>query len=178
MQNGNEFSAFIANTKRQLEPLTLVDYYGRDMPAPLDQIIREIMVRFLAAPPVEQERFQIELSHHHRSLLGIFGHRAATMAMRTKDTEWLNAGLAGTVVANFEIPQKRRVEPSLAIFYYVAQKIDQNPIVLFESMADFAAEGIREALSQFSQKPTVQLARYGWREIQTPEGVRFKFEWS
>jgi hypothetical protein len=32
-------------------------------------------------------------------------------------------------------------------------------------------------LLSFGNKPDVTLKQYGWREIKTPDGVRYKFEW-
>ena len=137
-KNGSEFAAFVEHTAVTYKAYKVLDYFSQDIPSELDNEIVETMRRFLSETPEHQQQFQEGMPKEARSLFGIFGHRAATIAARNEDLEMLKLGLVATAVSNYEIPEKRRVEVGLSIFYHVARKLEQNPIDLFEDVAQIA----------------------------------------
>lgn len=177
MQNGSAFTAFINETINELSGMQVVAYYAEPLPAAPDGRFQQIITRFSAASPTEREQFQQALNERQRSLFGIFGHRAATLAARTEEIAWLKAGLIGAAISNYIIPEKRRVEMSLAVFHHVARKLNQPPVDLFEETAVYASDAFAPTLLAFGRKAAINLSSYGWRELKTDDGIKYKFEW-
>ena len=177
MENGDAFKAFLQETQRYLAGLQVIAYYADELPCEVDEYLETIVGRFMDIDLGKRERFMSALNEDERALFGIYGYRAATLAARHASREQLLSGLVGMTIANYTIPEKRRVEVVLAVFHHVAGKLNLNPIELFEDAAVFAGDDFAPRLLAFSRKPDVTLQSYGWREIKTPEGVKYKFEW-
>ena len=177
MKNGDAFNAFVQETQQFLAGLQVITFYTADLPSEIDGQFDAIIRRFMDADDQQRGRFLTALNESERSLFSVYGHRAATLSARNEQLPQLLQGLVGTTIANYTIPQKRRVEVSLAVFHHVARKLNENPIELFENAAIYASEDFAKALLAFSRKPGVTLQSYGWREIVTPDGVKYKFEW-
>ncbi len=177
MQNGNAFHGFMADAVTYLQQMQVIDYYQEPLPGEADERLASMVDRLMSATPAERERFQQALKSAQRSLFGIFGHRAATLAMRNADRAWLLRGLVGTAVANYTIPPKRNVEVGLAVFYHVARKLGMNTVDLFDEAAAFGGEAIAGNLRTFGRRSDVRLSSFGWQEVKTPEGVKYQFSW-
>lgn len=182
MKNGNAFRTFTDEAKQYLAGLKVVIYYAEPIPSTTDERLRAIVTRYLRGTAVDREQFQLSLAQEHRSLFGIYGHRAATLAVRqsshsSQSRDWLFSGLIGAVIANYVIPPRRNVDISLAIFHHCAQKIEISPAALFAEAAQYAQPNLAEKLSNFGRRADVNLKQFGWQEQKTPEGVRYKFSW-
>ena len=177
MKNGNAFRTFTDETVQFLSGLKVVIYYAEPIPSTTDERLRLIVERFLRGTAVEHDRFQDSLAPEHRSLFGIYGHRAATLAVRQNSRDWLFSGLLGAVIANYIIPPKRNVDVSLAVYYHCAQKIEDSPAELFAEAAQYAQPELAEKLLAFGRRADVTLKKFGWQEQKTPEGIRYKFSW-
>ena len=177
MQNGNAFSAFINEVVQCLDNKNVVDYYTESIPSDTDEMMSGYCQRFMLASAPQREQFQEALEQEHRSLFGIFGHRAATLAARQNSRDWLLSGLVGAVISNYIIPPKRNVEVGLAIFHHCAQKLGIAPSDLFAQAARFADFDLAARLLTFGNRTDVTLSQFGWQELQTPEGVKYKFSW-
>lgn len=177
MQNGNAFRTFTDETAHYLAGLKVVIYYAEPIPSATDERLRLIVDQFLGGTAVEQAQFQAGLIPAHRSLFGIYGHRAATLAVRQNSRDWLLSGLVGAVIANYIIPPKRNVEVSLAVYHHCARKIGESPADLFAEAANYARPDLVQKLHQFGRRADVHLKQFGWQEQKTPEGVRYKFSW-
>lgn len=177
MKNGNAFRAFMDEAVQYLAGRKVVIYYAEPIPSATDERMHAMVTRFLRGTAVEQEQFQMSLAQEHRSLFGIFGHRAATLAARQQNRDWLFTGLVGAVIANYIIPPKRNIEVSLAIYHHCAQKIGLSPASLFAEAAQLAQPALAEQLLAFGPRTDVNLKQFGWQEQKTPEGVRYKFSW-
>lgn len=177
MQNGNSFYMFMNETAELLATVDVVGYYSDDLPTALDAQMQQIVQKFTLASAAEREQLQAALPADKRSLFGIYGHRAATLAARQTSEQWLRSGLVGFAMANFAIPERRKVEVSMAIYYHVAQKLGLNPVELFEDTAVYAAPDIAQALLAFGRRHDVSLSRYGWQELKTADGVKYKFNY-
>lgn len=177
MQNGTSFHAFVKEANQLLADVSLVDYYAQPLPAALDDSFQLMVQKFMLLTAVERQQFQEALAAEKRSLFGIFGHRAATLAARQQAEGWLRHGLVGFAIANFAIPERRKVEVGMAIYHHVAGKLGLNPLELFEDTAVYAAADIAAELLAFGRRQDVSLSRYGWQELKTAEGVRYKFNY-
>ncbi|KAA3664700.1 MAG: hypothetical protein DWQ04_04440 [Chloroflexi bacterium] len=177
MKNGDAFNAFLQETQQYLVGLQVITYYAAELPSEIDDRFGTVIARFMDVDADKRSRFLTALNESERALFGIYGHRAATLAARQESRKKLLQGLVGMTIANYTIPEKRRVEVALAVFHHVARKLETSPIELFEDAAVFANDDFAAILLAFSRKPDVTLRGYGWRELKTPDGVKYKFEW-
>lgn len=177
MHNGNEFLAFTEQTRDFLNQKEVIDYYREPLPSDTDARLDEVLERFMAATPAQRDDFQAALDQTHRSLFGIYGHRAATRGLRAEDQVLLLKGLVGAAIANYTIPEKRNVDVSLAVYHYAARELGHNPAELFSRAADYATAGLAPRFVAFGNRANVTLDRYGWKLLKTPEGPAFKFSW-
>lgn len=177
LPNGDAFRAFTAVSTAYLADWQVIDYYRQPLPSEVDERLAAMVDRLLTAAPAERVRFQQALPAAQRALFGIFGHRAATLAVRQAARDWLLRGLVGTAVANYVIPPRRNVDVSLALFHFCARKLGVNTVDLFDEAAAAAGEAIADHLRAFGRRSDVRLVSYGWRELKTPDGVQYKFEW-
>lgn len=175
--NGQAYRAYLENAQTLLNELSTADYYAAPLPAPTDDALAEIVSAFTAWPAPVRERFLANLPDDRRGIFAIFGHRAATLALRREDAELLRLGLVGNVIANTPIPPNRNVDTALAVFYHCAQKLELETAELFDEAARFADAEMAAALKTFGRRAGVTLNQFGWRVIRTEEGVRYKFEW-
>jgi hypothetical protein len=107
--------------------------------------------------------------------LALFGHRAATLAMRRQERAWLRPGLLGAALANYETADRRGITTGLAIYHHVARKLGINTVDLFDDVAACVPGEVVGLLREFGRRGDVRLAKFGWRELQTADGIRYKF---
>lgn len=175
--NGHAFRAYLESASSVLSRLTVADYYPSPLPSPVDDALAEIVSAFTAWPLPLREQFIESISSDGLGLFGIFGHRAATLAIRNGDPDLLRLGLIGNSIANYTIPPGRNVDIALAVFYHCARKMALKPIDLFYDAARYASEAMAAHLTKFGRRTDVTLKQFGWREIKTPDGVRYKMDW-
>ena len=175
--NGRALRAYVESAWAALEGVTAIDYHQRPLPAPLDEQLLAIVGAFAALPAADRQRFMAELSDGQRALFGLFGHRAATLAVRRAEPELLRLGLLGSVIANYAIPERRDVDVSLAVYYHCARKLGLEPAAVFDAAAELATDEMAARLRAVGRREDVTLKQFGWRELRGEEGVRYKFEW-
>jgi hypothetical protein len=177
MKNGNAFLAFVEESAGFLSGKSSIDYFQEPLPSATDQELDQMIDRFRAADAGQQAQFQANLHQDQRSLFGIYGHRAATLAVREQSPQKLLRGLIGAVISNYVVPEKRRVEVGLAVYHHCARKLELNAIDLFEDAAQYASAEFAPRFLAFGRRPDVTLQEYGWRELNTPAGVKYTFSW-
>ncbi len=175
--NGTSFHTFLTESIHYLDGKTVAGYYAEPLPSEMDGRMGQLVARLVGATAEEREQFSTTLTQQQRSLFGIYGHRAATLAARNESGEQLLMGLVATAVSNFTIPERRRVEVGLAVFHHVAHKLEMNPIELFEETAVYATDEFAQILLSFSRRADITLKKYGWEEQKTDDGVKYKFGW-
>ncbi len=176
MQNGNALHILIEEATAVLSAINMVAYYAAPLPDNTDEQLRQIVTRFTVLTPDQRDRFLESLTPEQRSVFGIFGHRAATLAAREKSSDWLYSGLTGYVMANYTIPEGRQVKVGLAVYYHVARQLGMNPVALFEETAVYAAPEMEREMLGYGRDGKISLHQYGWRELKTPDGIRYKFD--
>lgn len=174
--NGTKFHVFIEESLAFLAEQRVIDYYQEPLPSATDERMAAMVDRFMEATTAQRERFQAAAPESGRSLFGIFGHRAATLAARQESREWLRRGLAATAVANYVIPPRRNVDIALAVHHHCARKLGVNTVDLFAEIAAYAGDAVAGHLQAFGRRSDVTLGRYGWRELKTAQGVKYSFE--
>ena len=175
--NARAFQAYLAGAGAVLQSVTAIGYHQMALPAPLDGLLAEIVGAFTALAAPERAQFMAALSASERALFALFGHRAATLAVRSGDADQLRLALVGSVIANYDIPDRRNVDVALAVFHHCARKLELNPQEVFDEAAQYATAAMAERLRAFGRRTDVPLRQFGWREIRGEEGVRYKFEW-
>ena len=105
--NGRAFQAYLAGARAVLQSVTAIGYHQMALPAPLDGLLAEIVGAFTALAAPERAQFMAALSASERALFALFGHRAATLGVRSGDAEQLRLALVGSVIANYDIPDRR-----------------------------------------------------------------------
>jgi hypothetical protein len=176
MQNGNALHTLTEEAAAVLSAINMVAYYAALLPDDTDERLREIVTQFTVLSPDQRSQFLESLTPEQRSVFGIFGHRAATLAAREKSPDWLHSGLMGYVMANYTIPKGRQVKVGLAVYYHVARQLGMNPVTLFEETAVYAAPEIEREMWGYGRDGKISLHQYGWRELKTPDGIRYKFD--
>lgn len=172
--NGQAWRTYLASAQALSVEYKTLDYYPLPIPSEIDGSLRQIVMAFTALAAEQRHQFMSLLTAENRAIFAVFGHRAATLAVRTTDPEWLRAGLLGNVIANFIIPERRDVRRALAVFYHCARKLDIDPRELFKNAAHFAGDEMAGELLDFSALDDVRLKDYGWREIRTQEGIVYR----
>lgn len=176
MQNGNDFHVFIQDTTQNLSDLTVTTYFAETLPADTDDQMQVIVAKYMAAKESQWAQFRDGLPQEQRSLFGIYGHRAATLAAREESRDWLLSGLVGNAISNTVIPERRRVEVGLVVYMHVARKLIINPVDLFEEAAVYATPEYAKTLHAFGRRGNVTLQQFGWKELKTPDGLKYKFD--
>lgn len=176
MQNGNAVHALTGEATAVTASTNITGYYAAPLPSDTDKQLRHIVTQFTALTQDQRDRFLAGLTPGQRSLFGIFGHRAATLAAREKSPGWLHAGLTGYVMANYTIPEGRQVKVGLAVYYHVAWQLGLNPVELFRETAVYAAPQMEQEMLGYGRDGKISLHQYGWRELKTPDGIRYKFD--
>lgn len=173
MKNGTEFRAFVEETAVFLRETAVLDYFRHPLPGPLDEWMGQIVERFMTVSPEQRSLLLAALDKMQRSPLGIFGHREATMAMREQSQARLLRGLVGTAVAHYAL-DRGSLEAALAVPHHIARKMGVNTVDLFDEAAGLVMGKIGERLREYGRRSDVGLRKYGWREIKTPNGVKYK----
>lgn len=177
MKNGDAFAALTEEAVDFLKEKKALDYYREPLPSTTDEKMAAMIGRFMDATPAQREAFQQALTSEQRALFGIYGHRAATLSVRENARDRLLSGLVGAAIANYVVPARRNVDVALAVYHHCARKLGVNTVDLFEEAAGYAGEEIAGHLAAFGRRSDVHLKSYGWRELRTPEGVQYRFEW-
>lgn len=177
MKNGIALKAISKELNQYASEHRTLDYYQQTIPSAFDLRLDEVVKQFIAAGSADRETFQSSLTPAARSQFGIYGHRAATRAMRENNQDYVQNGLVGAVIANYFVPDKRRVETGLAIYYHTAAKLGVNPLDLFTLAAGYATDYLAAQLVAFGNRADVSLKKQGWKEIDAPDGVLYKFNW-
>ncbi len=177
MNNGTAMKVLVDGLNKYAAEHGALDYYQQPLPAELDGRLDQAVKEFMALDAAGRETFQSSLSPAARSLFGIFGHRAATRAVRENSQELVKLGLVAAVIANYVVPQRRRIEVGLAVYHHAAVKLGLSPPELFAMAAAYAGDELSAQLTAFGSRGDVTLKRYGWKEVQTADGVQYKFDW-
>lgn len=174
--NGNAVGALVADINNMLAPHNVVDYHIQPIPIPLDEQLLGWVEQIMGLTAVDRKTLLNNLTSKSRSLFGIYGHRAATLSQRQEDKELLLKGLVAYAIANYEIPDNRRLEIALAVYHHCAMKLSMNPVDLFAEASTYTSTECGLRFIAFGRRADVTLNRFGWRSVNTDDGVKFEFK--
>jgi hypothetical protein len=173
MKNGTEFRTFVEETAVFLADTAVLDYFRQPLPGLLDERLGRIVDRYMAASPEQRGLLLVALDRPQQALFGIFGHREATMGVRQESRERLLRGLVGLAIAHHDL-DRGSLDAALAVPHYIARKMGVNTVDLFDEAAAFVGDEIGDYLREYGRRSDVGLNKYGWREIKTTDGVKYK----
>jgi len=153
--------------------MSIIDYHRQPMVSELDRELRTTVASFQQLPVDERDAFISALPHLARKLFGIYGHRAATIAARQNEPDWLRSGLIGTVIANDGMAVGSKIVTALVVPQHVAIKLKLNLAELFGETAVYAHPPLSEQILNASRTP-LSLRTFGWQELKTADGIKYK----
>ncbi|WP_132121918.1 hypothetical protein [Actinocrispum wychmicini] len=119
----------------------------------------------------ERGRFRAELRDRQRAVLGRYGFRSATIALRERVPERLLIGLIAVALADDNV-DPRDLMMTVAAHHYVAQQLGVEPADIFDEAASYANPDTADVLRTFGSRTDVTLRSFGLKQIDTPEGPR------
>lgn len=175
--NGDVVQSLLSEVAGLAARVDLVSYYAEPLSSATNERLAELVAAYMDLNPRQRSAFLAGLPPGAAGLFGIAGHRLATLAAASESREMLLTGLVANAISSYDPSPRRDPETALAVFHHCARKLGVEPRELFEEAASYAGEGYVETLRAFGRREDVTLARFGWREMRTPDGVRFSFRW-
>jgi hypothetical protein len=137
-----------------------------------DSQVARICADLQKASPVHREVLLSALTDRQRTIIGRYGVRAATLALRERSIPRLRSGLVALVLSGSAASDARDFMVGAAVHHHVALQLGLDPTVLFDEAAAYAGPAA-EALRAFGRRQDVTLERFEWREVATEHGPRF-----
>jgi hypothetical protein len=175
------FTDFAREASHRLDGVSRYFYLQEEVPSATDHEILQICRALEAAGPAMAGEMAAALDDHKRLLLGIFSRRSPQLVLArdiadAERGEVLAAGLVAGALAYAGHRDFREVLVGLAPHYECARRLKLDITDVFDAAALFADEETGALMRIFGRRSDVTLARFGWREIQTPTGPAFEPE--
>lgn len=149
-----------------------------DLVAPVrnavDQRIENAVHRFLRAEPEIREAIRTAVIEDSVATLITYAARAAVFAIRSGDVLNVIDGLTAVSMAPSRHAHASDVDRALALLFYAAKRIDEDPEPLFETAAELADDGVGGLIRDMVDAPTERRdirAAFGLDEIETDMGA-------
>lgn len=123
--------------------------------------------------------FLASLDGSDRLACGRYGARQPTIALRTGSADHLRDALMATALAMLlQEDDPRDTMVALAIHVHVARALGLTPSDLFNEVADRIPTGeVATLFRTFGARDDVTLEAFGWRQIQTADGLDLAPDW-
>lgn len=107
--------------------------------------------------------------------LARYGIRRTTVALRRSSVEILTEALWATALAAAARPtDDRDLTVGLALPHVVARELEVDPVALFAAIADRLPDSpMARLLTEFGSRQDIDLASFGWKRVETPDGPDF-----
>jgi hypothetical protein len=139
---------------------------------PTDSQVARICADLQEASPLHRGVFLSALTDHQRSIIGRYGMRAATLALRERSMPRLRCGLVALVLSGSAASDARDFMVGAAVHYHVALRLGLDPAVLFDEATAWAGPA-GDLFQAFGRRQDVTLEAFGWREVATEHGPGF-----
>jgi hypothetical protein len=172
--NDDDFSESATEAASVLDAISL-RRYDVDVGAAAtltDSQVARICADLQKAAPVHREVFLSALTDRQRTIIGRYGMRAATLALREGSIPRLRSGLVALVLSGSAASDARDFMVGAAVHHHVALQLGLDPAVLFAEAAAYAGPA-GELLQAFGRRQDVTLEAFGWREVTTEHGPKF-----
>jgi hypothetical protein len=127
-------------------------------------------------PEVVDGLFLRTIDKNARIALGRYGVRAVTLAVRNRDARLLRrALLAASIAAVASDDDPRDTMVTVALHHFAAQQLNVMPAPLFDQVADrLGNRRVAALLREFGSRSDVTLDVFGWKLVETADGVDFE----
>lgn len=136
---------------------------------PTDREAVALCASLSATSATQRERFRAGLRNRQRAVLGRYGFRAATVALRQRSPALLRTGLIAIALEDVNI-DPRDLMVTVAAHHHVAHQLGLAPAEVFDEAASFANSDTASVLATFGRRTDVTLEAFGRRQIDAPEG--------
>jgi hypothetical protein len=108
-------------------------------------------------------------------VLGLYGARTVTVALRRGSAALLREALLATAIAQaVHASDDRDVMVSLATYYFVAERLGLVPADVFDDVASSLPDGwVPDLLREFGSRKDITLESFGWLLVETADGPDF-----
>jgi hypothetical protein len=108
-------------------------------------------------------------------ILGRYGARNVTVALRRRSAALLREALLATAIAQVvHADDDRDVMVGLAMDYFVAEQLGVVPADLFDDVAScLPGGGVPDLLREFGARTDITLEAFGWLLVETADGPDF-----
>jgi hypothetical protein len=173
------FANFVGEAAAYLGGVSAYFYVQETVPSNTDAEIRQICHAMGAAGPPLAPELAAALDAHRRTVLGIFGRRVPQMVLAhdvpdTRRGDILASGLIAEAFSNAGHRDFRDVLVGLARHYECARRLSLDITDVFDAAAGFADADTATLMRIFGRRSDVTLGRFGWREVETPNGPAFE----
>lgn len=111
-------------------------------------------------------------------ILNLFAKRAASLAVRRGDVEWVRLGLIAVLLSG-TVEDYREIARTNSLLFRAAELVGSDPATLFESAAELAdSDGAETArLFAHADESARSISVMGYREGTDEDGFRFMSLW-
>ena len=114
------------------------------------------------------------LTTRQRNVIGRYGRRGATLALRERSAARLRSGLLAEALTGTIAIDPRDFMIGAALYHHCAARLGVDPAALFDAVAAACAEPFdAEVVRDFGRRADVTPAAFGWREVATASGPDF-----
>jgi hypothetical protein len=172
--NDDDFLESAAEAASVLDAISLrrYDVHVGAVASPTDGQVARLCADLQEASPFHREVFLSALTDRQRTIVGRYGVRAATLALREHSIPRLRSGLIALVLSGSAARDERDFMVGAAVHHHVARQLGRDPAVLFDDAAAYAGPA-KELLQAFGHRQDVTLEAFGWREVATEHGPKF-----
>jgi hypothetical protein len=136
---------------------------------PSENEVAALCVSLAGTSSSQRARFRAELRHRQRAVLGRFGVRSATVALRESSPARLRVGLIAIALEQTTV-DPRDLMVAVAPHHHVARQLGQDPAEIFDEAASFANADAAAVLRAFGRRTDVTPEAFGFRQLDTPHG--------
>jgi hypothetical protein len=136
---------------------------------PTEREVAALCASLAGTSDAQRARFREQLRHRQRIVLGRFGVRSATVALRERSPARLRAGLIAIALGDTNV-DPRDLMITVAAHHHVARQLGLAPAEVFDEAASFANPDTADVLHTFGGRTDVTLKAFGLRQVDTPNG--------
>lgn len=159
-----------------LRMLTTEKYSPQTIPGPRDTEIAELISTVVSREDFDNLASGLDLDSGR--ILNLFAKRAASLAVRRDDAEWIRLGLIAALLSG-TVEDYREIARTNSLLFRAAELLGSDPVALFESAAGLAdSDGAETArLFAHADESARSISVMGYREGTDEDGFRFLSLW-
>lgn len=150
--------------------------YGKQLPGEPDNKFIQLADLYLSAENEIRNAIRNELPDYCRMIVLGFGDRMVVLADRLSDRDYLLRALVAHAIEDFRYDERENII-RLVVVNHVCEKLGEDPLKLFEEIANLCSDRGASAIRAFSNRsPALKtLDAMEIVEKKTTEGVSYQF---